>query len=140
MVFNEDRQHQIRETTGMSGTRFKSENNNNNSAFFIIQISKRITAARISNHNITYVLNRSVPHHVEKTVSPSRGRYTFQTRCSCSSCRLGEIMSVNCGHQQACGSPPSTAPRWNDTDRGKLKNSEKNLSQCHSVHHKSYRD
>ena len=26
---------------------------------------------------------------------------------------------------------------WNDTDRGKLKYWEKNLSQCHSVHHKS---
>jgi hypothetical protein len=24
----------------------------------------------------------------------------------------------------------------NDTDRGKLKNSERNLSQCHFVHHK----
>jgi hypothetical protein len=30
--------------------------------------------------------------------------------------------------------------RWNDTDRGKAKNSEKNLSQCHSVHHKSHMD
>jgi hypothetical protein len=27
--------------------------------------------------------------------------------------------------------------RWNDIDRGKPKNSEKNLSQCHFVHHKS---
>jgi hypothetical protein len=30
--------------------------------------------------------------------------------------------------------------QWNDTDRGKLKNSEKNLSQCHVVHHKSHMD
>jgi hypothetical protein len=28
--------------------------------------------------------------------------------------------------------------QWNDTDRIKLKDSEKNLSQCHSVHHKSH--
>jgi hypothetical protein len=30
--------------------------------------------------------------------------------------------------------------RWNDTDRGKPKNSEKNLPQCHSVHHESHMD
>jgi hypothetical protein len=30
--------------------------------------------------------------------------------------------------------------RWNDIDRGKPKNCEKNLSQCHSVHHKSHMD
>jgi hypothetical protein len=30
--------------------------------------------------------------------------------------------------------------RRNDIDRGKPKNSEKNLSQCHSVHHKSHID
>jgi hypothetical protein len=28
--------------------------------------------------------------------------------------------------------------RWKDIDRGKPKNSEKNLSQCHLVHHKSH--
>jgi hypothetical protein len=28
-------------------------------------------------------------------------------------------------------------PRWNDTDRTNPKNSDKNLSQCHFVHHKS---
>jgi hypothetical protein len=27
--------------------------------------------------------------------------------------------------------------RWNDIDKRKRKNSEKNLSQCHFVHHKS---
>jgi hypothetical protein len=30
--------------------------------------------------------------------------------------------------------------RWNDIDRGKPKNSEKNLSQYHCVHHKSHID
>jgi hypothetical protein len=30
--------------------------------------------------------------------------------------------------------------RWNDTDRGKPKNSERNLSQCHAGHHKSQVD
>jgi hypothetical protein len=28
--------------------------------------------------------------------------------------------------------------QWNDTDRGKPKDSKKNLSQCYSVHYKSY--
>jgi hypothetical protein len=30
--------------------------------------------------------------------------------------------------------------RWNEIDRGKPKYSEKNLSQCHLVHHKSHMD
>jgi hypothetical protein len=30
--------------------------------------------------------------------------------------------------------------RWNDIDRENPKNSEKNLSQCHLVHHKSHMD
>jgi hypothetical protein len=34
----------------------------------------------------------------------------------------------------------SVEHRWNDTDRGKLKYWEKNLSQRHSVHHKSHMD
>ena len=29
---------------------------------------------------------------------------------------------------------------WNDTDRGISQYLEKNLSQCHSIHHKSHRD
>jgi hypothetical protein len=31
-------------------------------------------------------------------------------------------------------------PRWNDIDRGKPKNSEIKLSQCHFDHHKSHMD
>jgi hypothetical protein len=34
----------------------------------------------------------------------------------------------------------SGKPWWNDIDRRKLKNSENNLFQCHSVDHKSYMD
>jgi hypothetical protein len=34
----------------------------------------------------------------------------------------------------------SMDPRWNDIDRGKPKISEKHLSQCHCVHHKSHMD
>jgi hypothetical protein len=30
--------------------------------------------------------------------------------------------------------------RWNGIDRGPPKNSEKNLSQCHFVHHKPHMD
>jgi hypothetical protein len=29
---------------------------------------------------------------------------------------------------------------WNGTDRGKLKYWNKNLSQCHFIHYKSYTD
>jgi hypothetical protein len=31
-------------------------------------------------------------------------------------------------------------PRWNNVDRGKLKKSEKNLSQYHFIHYKFYID
>jgi hypothetical protein len=31
-------------------------------------------------------------------------------------------------------------PRWNNTDRGNRKNSDRTLSQCHFIHHKSHMD
>jgi hypothetical protein len=31
-------------------------------------------------------------------------------------------------------------PRWNDIDRGEPKNLERNVFQCHFVHHKSRMD
>jgi hypothetical protein len=44
-------------------------------------------------------------------------------------------MSLNCGLQRAYRSSPKLneygQPRWNDTDRGQQKNSDKNPSQCH---------
>jgi hypothetical protein len=30
--------------------------------------------------------------------------------------------------------------RWNEIDRGKPKYSERNMSQCHFIHHKSHMD
>jgi hypothetical protein len=45
-------------------------------------------------------------------------------------------MSLNCGHLRACWLSPDDEygeRRWNDTDNGKPKNSEKNLSQSHCV-------
>jgi hypothetical protein len=58
----------------------------------------------------------------------------------CCSCRWGETM--NYCHQRAYCSFPrwymSGEPRSKNSDRGKPKNSEKNLSQCHFVHHKTH--
>jgi hypothetical protein len=60
-------------------------------------------------------------------------------------CSLAEahrrFRGPNCLHPQGdeyrheCGQL-----RWNDIDRAKLKNSERNLSQCQFVHHKSHMD
>jgi hypothetical protein len=60
------------------------------------------------------------------------------------SCRLDETASLNCGHQRAyCSSPrwhEYGEPRQNVIDRVRPKNSEKNLSQCRLIHHKSHMD
>jgi hypothetical protein len=40
----------------------------------------------------------------------------------------------------SCSSPKGRELRWNDTDRGKQRHWEKNLSPCHFVHHKSHKD
>jgi hypothetical protein len=66
---------------------------------------------------------------------------TFFSACCCS-CRWRETTSLNCGHQLAyCSSPwwymGMECHDSNDTVRGKPNNSEKNLSQCQFVHHKS---
>jgi hypothetical protein len=47
-------------------------------------------------------------------------------------------LSPNYGHQWAYYS--SLEPWLNDNDRGKPKNSEKNLPQYHFVHHKFHTD
>jgi hypothetical protein len=53
-------------------------------------------------------------------------------------------MPLQCAHRWVYYSTPTRyeygEPRRNDTDKGKPKNSEENLSQCHSVHHKSHMD
>jgi hypothetical protein len=49
----------------------------------------------------------------------------------CCSCRWGETVSLNCGHQRPIVHTPGNInyeyeqPRWNDIDRGKQKNSKK---------------
>jgi hypothetical protein len=60
--------------------------------------------------------------------------------------RWGESMSLwNRAANGTILNPPddertTLEQRWNDTDRGKPKDSEKNVSQYHFVHQKSYVD
>jgi len=56
-------------------------------------------------------------------------------------------MSLTCCHQEPTVRHPDDIQtyeygqqRWNVTDRGKEKNSEKTLSQCQYVHHISHID
>jgi hypothetical protein len=61
------------------------------------------------------------------------GRVWFR-RCCCS-CWRNEKMSLSCIPHMIyqCGEP-----WWNDNDKGKPMNSERNLSHCHFGHHKSH--
>jgi hypothetical protein len=64
--------------------------------------------------------------------------------CSCSSW-WGKTMSLNCSQKTGLLFTSQLLhehgePLWNDTNRGKQKNLEKNLSQYHLVHHKSHMD
>lgn len=58
----------------------------------------------------------------------------WRSRCSYQG---GETISQNCGYQRVCCSSPGDGePRWNDINRGKAKNSDKNLCQWQFVRQK----
>jgi hypothetical protein len=60
--------------------------------------------------------------------------YVFEVCCLNSALNCGDyVVSV-------IDEPINMADCWNDTGRGKLKYSEKNLFHCHVVHHKSHMD
>jgi hypothetical protein len=73
-----------------------------------------------------------------------QSRQLWQDLLRSCSCRWGDMMSLNYGHQRAycssCRQYDYEEPRWNYTDRAGPKNSEKSLSQCHFVHQKSHMD
>jgi hypothetical protein len=70
----------------------------------------------------------------EETRSRSYGR-TAALRLIVQSCDEDEVKDV-----QFFSFFQVMEQRWNETDRGKPKYWGKNLSQCHSVHHKSHMD
>jgi hypothetical protein len=71
-----------------------------------------------------------------------RELHIYRCRQICCLCRWCETMSLNCDQQRAYCSHPrryTTIETWrNDTNKVKLKKSERNLSQCHLDYHKSH--
>jgi hypothetical protein len=71
---------------------------------------------------------------VKKRSSGRSGRYKCKQKPGSVAVHVNVTrvrLSLNCGHQW---------PLWNNTDRGRKKNSERNLSQWHFVHRKSHMD
>jgi hypothetical protein len=76
----------------------------------------------------------AVEYFADKLLKCKHEMEVVMAACCCS-CRWGETMSLNCSLQQAYFSFPRWyiwvwMPCWNN-NREKLKNSERNLSQCH---------
>jgi hypothetical protein len=114
-----------------------------------------VNTETVSSHVAQWGLFRIVPQRMKRKSSAvlawkrfrreqKRRSFLVHKGCCCS-CRWGEAMSLNCGYQWAYYSylrqkNESGEPRWNGIDRWNPKYSERNLSQCHFVQHKSHKD